>query len=137
MKHSYFSTNFTKINLDYLVLKVTKFWWVKQWLKYTHYISSYTTTTKNNNKNTNIFFNYLLKHKLAFIKFSIMWWPCLFTKTFRCLILLNLTKRLIMEILVLLQLLMNAEDKRNFLAGEISASFENVLKFGLKSDWAK
>ena len=29
------------------------------------------------------------------------------------------------------------EDKRNFLAGEISGSFENVLKFGLKSDFAK
>ena len=27
-----------------------------------------------------------------------------------------------------------AEDKRNVLAGEISESFENVLKFGLKSD---
>jgi hypothetical protein len=30
-----------------------------------------------------------------------------------------------------------AEDKRNFLAGEISGSFEKVLKFGLKSDLAK
>jgi len=27
-----------------------------------------------------------------------------------------------------------AEDKRNFLAGEISGSSEKVLKFGLKSD---
>ena len=30
-----------------------------------------------------------------------------------------------------------ADDKRNFLAGEISRSFEKVLKFGLKSDLAK
>ena len=30
-----------------------------------------------------------------------------------------------------------AEDKRNFLAGEISGSFEKVLKYGLKSDLAK
>ena len=30
-----------------------------------------------------------------------------------------------------------AEDKRNFLAGEISGSFEKVLKFGWKSDLAK
>ena len=29
-----------------------------------------------------------------------------------------------------------ADDKRNFLAGEISGSFENVLKYGLKSDFA-
>jgi len=30
-----------------------------------------------------------------------------------------------------------AEDKRNILVGEISGSFEKVLKFGLKSDLAK
>ena len=44
-----------------------------------------------------------------------------------------------MKILVPLQLLILqiAEDKRNFLAGEISGSFEKVLKFGLKSDLVK
>ena len=30
-----------------------------------------------------------------------------------------------------------AEDKRNFLVGEISGSFENVFKFGLTSGIAK
>ena len=30
-----------------------------------------------------------------------------------------------------------AENKRNFLAGEISGSFEKVFKFGLTSDIAK
>ena len=30
-----------------------------------------------------------------------------------------------------------AEDKKNFLAGEIFGSFEKVLKYGLKSDLAK
>ena len=30
-----------------------------------------------------------------------------------------------------------AEDKRNFLAGEIFGSFEKVLKFGIKSDLSK
>ena len=54
-------TNFTKNQFDFSVLKVTKFWWVKQWLKYTHYIIIHNNNKTNNNKNTKHIFNNLLK----------------------------------------------------------------------------
>ena len=76
-------------------------------------------------------FNYLLK--LFYISYHVI--LCLFTKT---LILWNFTKKVDNGDLGSFTVIDGiAEDKRNFLAGEISGSFEKVVKFGLKSDLAK
>ena len=74
-------------------------------------------------------------------KFRIVWWRFLFTNTFRCFILWKKTyfyKKVDYGDLGSFTVLYGiAENKRNFLAGEISGSFEKVFKFGLTSDIAK